>query len=135
MQRWLNIRHRHRLRSSLPIFGGGSKTKVSIKGVDDGREVRVYFETVEFGFVHCQIANYVNCKSNLAFVQVFPDGDSLVLRTKASSSISRGGANEDFSNIAYSSLLTAYENWFLFEVLYSTDLSAKEIIERASQDA
>ena len=120
--------------------------------VEDGRQVRVFFQTVEIGFIHCfcypmveiaasrysdacQISNYLNCRTNFASVQVFPEDNSLVLRTKSSSSISQGGADEDFNNVAYAAALMAYENWHLFEALSSTDLSAETILERATHDS
>ena len=88
---------------------------------EDGRLVRVFFETVEVGIVHCfcypmidiesaryrdacVAANEINCHSKLGFVQVFKRDASLVIRTHAPST--GGGTSEDFNNVAYAALLT-----------------------------
>jgi hypothetical protein len=119
---------------------------VSLSVTDDNREVRVFFEVVEEGFIHCvtypsihvdsarygsacEVANNINCRSRLAFIQLFPHENEIVIRAKASSCAQ--GTKHEFDSVAYVALRTCYDYWNVFDMLATTTLSADEVLNHA----
>ena len=133
---------------------------VGLEMVDDNRDVRVFVDTAEAGFAHCfvyallgipgsrfsdacEVANFVNSRSRtrMAFVQVSPGDETLVLRVESSARIVASDKGRDaaatkdaLNEISYSALELTHHYWKFFEALASTRDPAGKIIARLSSD-
>lgn len=76
----------------------------------------------------CEVANYVNARSSLGYVQVFDEEDGLIIRVKVASSAFTSPSDRDFHYLFASCLTTAYQAFDLFYLFSSNDIDSEEVI-------
>lgn len=129
-----------------PTNNNNNEAKLSLKTIDDGKNLDLYFEAIDQYFIGaysylnidlendlyekaCILANYANTRSNLAFFQVLNNTNAnLKIKVKSFSTVYKGVSDQDLYNVLYAVLQSSYHYWYLFLFLTNSNLSVSDAI-------